>query len=187
MINFRIKQPKRTYTGKYSNYREYKPYLSEDFNHRCGYTDCIDSWFGGVDCFHIDHFLPKKKYIHLATDYSNLVYSCSYVNILKSDDEGKYLDPCNEDYNQHFYRDEFGHIFPNPDSPNAIYMYSKLKLYLNRYSIIWTLEQIEKKLKKLTEIKKNVNKESEINEINNLITDLLKSFFKYKDYLTNNL
>jgi len=187
MINFRVKQPKRTYKGSYSNYRDYKPYLSEDFNSRCGYTDCVDSWFGGKRSFHIDHFLPKKKYIDLVANYTNLVYACSYVNILKSDDEGNYLDPCNEDYNKHFYRDGCGHIYPNPNSYKAIYMHSRLKLYLVRYSTIWMLEQIEIKITKLTEIKRSIKNESKCNEINALVADLSGCFFEYKSYLIKNL
>lgn len=90
MMNFRDKQPIRTCVKKYANYKSYKPYLAKDFFNRCGYTDCSDFWFGGMNNFHIDHFKPWKKYPQnplLKTDYQNLVYCCSYVNILKSDDQ----------------------------------------------------------------------------------------------------
>jgi hypothetical protein len=77
MKPFRDFAPARTYTVKHSYYPDYKVPLSKDFNHRCGYTDCSDSWFGGKDNFHIDHFIPWKKHLDipgLKTDYSNLVY-----------------------------------------------------------------------------------------------------------------
>lgn len=45
---FRIKSPvRRTNVPKRSTYGAYKDELAEDFNHRCGYTDCTDFWFGG--------------------------------------------------------------------------------------------------------------------------------------------
>ncbi len=150
--NFRNVHPKRTFTKSYSKYSSYKSYLSNDFNKRCGYTDCSDFWFGGSKTFHIDHFKPWKKNPHLKTQYSNLVYCCSYVNILKSDDEGSYLDPCDIDYNDHFERDTLGKIIPKSTSKEANYMYKKLKLYLQRYQIIWLLEKIFVKMEKLQEI-----------------------------------
>lgn len=187
MINFRTKKPIRTYKNKHTNYRDYKPYLAEDFHGRCGYTDCVDSWFGGKHSFHIDHFLPKKKYPHLSNEYSNLVYACSYVNILKSDDEGSYLDPCDTDYNEYFYRDQTGRIYPQPGSEKAVYMHSKLRLYLARYSIIWVLEQLELKVKKLLSLRENIQDVKSKNEINAMITDLTGLLFKYFLYSKNNL
>ena len=75
---FRKENPERTYKGpELKPYGKYKSKLVEDFNGRCGYTDCNHLWFGGRRNFHIDHFKPKSKYPHLETKYSNLVYSCS--------------------------------------------------------------------------------------------------------------
>lgn len=142
---FRDIAPARTCTKKYGKYNKYKTELAADFHNRCGYTDCPDWWFGGPNTFHIDHFLPWKKNPHLKTEYSNLVYSCSYINILKSDDEDEnYLDPCNVDYNNHFYRDELGCILPS--SPQAQYMYKKLRMYMRRYQIIWMLDKLYSKM-----------------------------------------
>ncbi|MBC7476267.1 MAG: hypothetical protein H7263_18430 [Candidatus Sericytochromatia bacterium] len=147
--NFRNIIPKRTCVKKYAAYGSYKKYISADFNRRCGYTDCSDFWFGGSNTFHIDHFKPWKKNPHLKTEYSNLVYCCSYVNILKSDDEGDYLDPCDADFNQHFERDSVGNIIAKTHSKEANYMYNQLKLYMKRYQIIWMLDEILIKLKKI--------------------------------------
>ncbi|WP_432742259.1 hypothetical protein ABXJ76_17125 [Methylobacter sp. G7] len=143
---FREATPQRTFVGNpYNDYRRYKDFLRSDFNNRCGYTDCPDIWFGGKRCFHIDHFKPKSKHPSLVTSYSNLVYSCSYVNIQKSDDEGMYLDPCDTDFNQHFFRDDEGNIQPISASAEARYMHKKLKLGLSRYGLIWMLDQLRMK------------------------------------------
>lgn len=143
-LNFRNAAPVRTYTGKeLKDYKGYKNSLEHDFIERCGYSHCQQEWFGGKKNFQIDHFKPKSIHPELKTKYSNLVYSCSYVNRSKSDDTGNYIDPCDENYNEHFYRDELGNIYPVENSETAKYMYRKLKLYLKRYSIIWMLEQLE--------------------------------------------
>ena len=147
---FRTNAPVRTYTGPdLTSYRKYKQQLANDFRRRCGYTDCPDFWFGGIKAFHIDHFKPKSKYVHLERSYSNLVYACSHVNQAKSDDDADYLDPCDSDYNSHFGRDENGNIVPLPGCKEAEYMYTRLKLYLQRYGIIWSLESIRAKLSEL--------------------------------------
>lgn len=152
MNKFRENQPKRTFTKTYVDYTSYKAPLAKDFNNRCGYTDCFDFWFGGVKSFHIDHFIPWKNYPknpQLKTDYKNLVYCCSYVNILKSNDETNYLDPVDVDFNKHFTRDKNGNILPVASSAAAKYMFSKLKLYLKRYQVIWMLDRIHIKMKEL--------------------------------------
>jgi hypothetical protein len=152
-LQFRSKAPIRTYSGKvFSNYRAYKDFLERDFNERCGYTDCPQFWFGGKRNFQIDHFMPRSSHSHLANTYSNLVYSSSHVNRAKSDDIGDYIDPCDTDYNEHFYRDSGGNIFPKESSAPAKYMYKKLKLYLKRYGIIWTLDQLEQRMFRLQQL-----------------------------------
>lgn len=183
MYPFRIAQPQRTCNVKYSNYRQYKSFLASDFNNRCGYTDCNDFWFGGKNNFHIDHFIPwkgKSNAEQLKCDYQNLVYCCSYVNIVKSNDEGSYLDPCNVDLNDHFYRDKLGCIFPRKTSLSAIYMYDKLRLYLKRYQIIWMLDQLEDRMNKLYALEESVELSEDCRD---LIVDLNREYIKYKKYL----
>lgn len=187
MVNsFRNIPPKRICTKVYANYRSYKPYIAEDFNHRCGYTDCSDFWFGGTNTFHIDHFKPWKKNPHLKTTYSNLVYCCSYVNILKSDDEGTYLDPCDVDYNTHFERDAYGNIIPKNTSVEAKYMHSQLKLYLKRYQIIWKLDQLLHSMKKLQSAIKEPKNTSIKQDLINLHYDLTTELTDYIEYLRGN-
>ena len=186
---FRENPPVRKYKGTYQNYRSYKPHLASDFLNRCGYTDCSDFWFGGINNFHIDHFIPWKTYPHkpnLKTDYQNLVYCCSYVNILKSNDEGDYIDPCTEDFNQHFSRDKSGNIVPDPNSVQAKYMYKRLKLFMKRYQIIWTLDNILNKMRLLKEKIENTQ-DSELKK--NLLAingELGMIMTEYLDYLRKN-
>ena len=172
--------PKRSYKGKeYKNYRTYKPYLRKDFKQKCGYTNCLDHWFGGSTTFQIDHFLPQSKYPDQKTKYKNLIYSCSFVNRAKSNDEGDYLDPCDSDYNEHFFRTQDGKIMPFPKSKEGVYMHKKLKLYLKRYSLIWNLELLEKKMFELQEI----IEASGDNEAKELFVAVGIKYNNYKRYL----
>jgi hypothetical protein len=180
--NFRNNHPIRTHKKSEANYRRYKPYLAKDFFNRCGYTDCRDFWFGGKNNFHIDHFIPWKTYPdkpNLKTDYSNLVYACSYVNILKSNDEGAYIDPCNVDFNEHFSREADGTIIPNSKSEEATFMYRKLKLHLRRYQIIWMLDAILEKKKLLLEVITRTNEEN----LKDLYIEMDSLFTYYLEYL----
>lgn len=154
---FRESTPQRSCTKKFSSYRSYKEYLASDFNSRCGYTDSFHGWFGGISTFHIDHFKPHTRFPELKEEYSNLVYACSYVNILKSDDDpNNYLDPCSTDYNEHFYRDSSGRIYAKTESAKATYMHKKLKLGLARYQVIWLLEKLDKAMEKVEQLVKQL-------------------------------
>lgn len=186
---FREKSPKRTFKKRYNNYRQYKPYLAEDFNRRCGYSDCPDFWFGGPNNFHIDHFIPWKsdpKRPELKTDYNNLVYACSYINILKSDDLSPYLDPVQEDFNKHFSRDSIGNIIPADDSPTAKYMYKRLKLYLRRYQVIWMLEHIHEKMELLKEAIEKLPQGKKRTALLVAEGELAIEFLNYEQYLRKN-
>ncbi len=176
--------PTRTYTKKHRNYRDYKPFLEKDFKGRCGYTNCSQFWFGGRNNFHIDHFIPWKKNStnpELKTDYNNLVYCCSYVNILKSDNEGPFLDPCNVDYNDHFGRNSDGGIYPKTEQ--ARFMYNTLKLYFPRYKIIWQLDRMKEKMTELENLKSIKTSNVKLKKINKLLEELRTMFTKYTDYL----
>jgi hypothetical protein len=179
-IPFREVHPSRSYTGKeLKDYKRYKNSLVSDFKNRCGYTYCFDFWFGGHTNFQIDHFKPKSLYPDLETKYSNLVYSCSFINRAKSNDDGSYIDPCDVDYNQHFYRDELGNIYPREESEHAKYMYKSLKLYLKRYSIIWMIDQLENRMFKLEEIIKKTNNQ----EAKDLLVEITFIYNAHKKYL----
>jgi hypothetical protein len=178
MNQFRQLAPVRTFTRPYTNYLRYKKPLSKDFNCRCGYTDVHHIWFGGIRNFQIDHFKPHSiaLYSHLKHEYSNLVYTCSLVNRAKWDDDSPYyLDPCNDDLNLHFYRDQNGNICVREGSVHGQYMYKKMKLYLRCYGTIWTLEQIQNRLDKMSEIRLALP-EPQRAELSSMIADLYTEF-----------
>lgn len=179
-IPFRDTKPFRSYTGKdLSDYHGYKDFLETDFNQRCGYTHCHQFWFGGKRSFQIDHFKPKQHFPELENKYSNLVYSSSYINRAKWNDVGNYLDPCDTDYNEHFYRDGLGNIYPEKDSEAANYMYRKLKLYLKRYGIIWMLDQLEQRMYLLQELIEGTGN----SEAKELFIEVSFRYNNYKKYL----
>jgi len=158
---FRTKSPIRNYKGHKEDYHAYKDKLAEDFNHRCGYTDCPDHWFGGKRAFQIDHFRPWSKYPDKKTDYNNLVYCCSYVNRAKWDNDSvNFLDPCDNDYNEHFERDVQGVIVGK--TIQGKYMTEHLCLSLARYAIIWNLERLENRIDKLRTL---VNQKPELESL----------------------
>ena len=183
-ILFRQQAPLRTYSGPVLDpYQKYKPFLVEDFKKKCGYTDSSHIWFGGVKCFHIDHVIPKSKNSSLRNDYGNLVYSCSYVNMAKGNDDSEYLDPVNDNYNDHFYRDEMGNIFPNPDSPKANYMYTKLKLYLSRYHVIFMLDKLRVKMNEIKGLIESIKDTSDKERLLKIQGELANEFLNYLNYL----
>lgn len=207
MRTFQNKRPQRTYSGiPKPRYQDYHNELREDFNHRCAYTDCSDSWW--QDGFHVDHFAPKSprivdltkkaKFEALKNDYSNLVYACPQVNRAKSDDwpsddpaitelaSKGYLDPCNNDFNDYFERTDSGGIVPK-DHPISRYMWEKLQLYLIRYELYWRMEQLAFRYEELGRLKRSISLPAEIRqEASDLIDDLIDEHSKYKKYLDVN-
>lgn len=169
---FRKVAPVRSVVIPRTNYCAYKDVLARDFNHRCGYTDCSDFWFGGQRTFQIDHLKPWSKHPDLKTEYNNLVYCCSYVNRAKWDDDSpNYLDPCEVDYNDHFERDGNGYIIGK--SAKARYMVQKMHLNLTRYALIWTLDTLNDII---TRLKAHRLEHPEIEE---LIVALQDEYFDY--------
>lgn len=176
---FRTYTPKRTYNKKFANYHKYKPYLEADFCKKCGYTGCSQMWFGGKRTFQIDHLKPESKYPELINKYSNLVYCCSYVNRAKWDDDSpNYLDPCDVDYNLHFERDTNGFIVAK--TKQGKYMLEHMHLNLFRYALIWNLDRLTERIKKL----EKVGNPSQ--EIKDLKLEVLQEYFKYTQYLADN-
>lgn len=180
MYKFREINPVRTCKKTFPNYQSYKQYLAEDFNHRCGYTNCSDRWLGGQKTFHIDHFLPVSTHLDKKCDYSNLVYACSYVNISKSDIEGPFLDPCNINYNDHFERNEFGDIIPK--TPQAEFMYINLRLYMKRYGILWMLDELYDRMEKLKKLREKMS----LSETSEMMAELTTAWMDYFNYLQKN-
>ncbi len=196
MHNFRISEkPRRTCKKKYANYSSYKKYLREDFNARCGYCDIWDRWFGGVGCYHIDHFAPKSKFEELKSEYSNLVYSCQYCNQAKKNDwvtddpkishNGKtgYIDPCDTAYDKLFCRSDTGEI--KPLTPIGEYMYRKLKFNRARHRVIWHLSLLYQQRKRIRSLMDNSEIKQEYREELEKYYSKLTSYFD--EYLDQHL
>lgn len=162
---FREKTPKRTFQKTLQQYSSYRSHLEKDFNFRCGYCNGLAKY--QKRSFHIDHFAPKKHFPEWEVNYQNLVYSCSYCNLSKSDkwisnnktisivnDEG-FEDPCLDTYETHFERNRNGEI--NYKTKLGEYMYLELSLFLHIHKITWTIERIQKLISnsKVPEDKKN--------------------------------
>jgi uncharacterized protein (TIGR02646 family) len=122
-------------------YQQYKPFLRDDFSYRCAYCNIHENEFGGLRHYHVDHFRPKSRFPKLETEYQNLLYACGICNGHKGNDwpsddpvrDGKgYLDPCVDDYADHFGRD--GNTLIDKDSAVAAYMI--VRLHLNRPQLL---------------------------------------------------
>jgi uncharacterized protein (TIGR02646 family) len=109
------------------NWADHKSDLKEDFNGHCGYCHSYDGYRHTY--FEVDHFVPKKEikkngWAISLTQYSNLVYSCKFCNNKKlskwitnspnpsHNGNAGFIDPCDPDYDNHFYRTANGAIRP---------------------------------------------------------------------------
>lgn len=145
-MGIHYKKPLRRDINQQPNYATYRDDLKIDFNNACGY--CGDSDFR-VDriCFHIDHFAPKKRFPGLINTYSNLVYSCRFCNVRKSDHwigndptiphdgEKGFIDPCSAEYEDHLDRDSSGKIIAKTTLGH--YILKRLSLNLLRHELLW--------------------------------------------------
>lgn len=189
-----IKQiiPKRTHTGIFRRTNEAnKKYLMEDFNNRCAYCDDLDRVFGGSKSYHVEHFAPKEKFPELIYTYDNLLYSCPYCNISKSNDwpsvsanksvvgNKGYIDPCNEEYYKHLDRDEItGNIVYKTELGK--YMYEHLKLYLKRHSLIFMIDKLMAERNKLSDfIESEEKKGKDTSKLYRILKEVDDDFFTY--------
>lgn len=195
MLNIHQIKPKRTYTGEqWRTNNSNKKRLAKDFNNRCGYCDDADFYSGGYNVYHVEHFAPKEKFGNLQYTYENLLYSCPYCNISKSNkwvgatsDENileaeGFVDPCDEEYDNHLKRTANGKIIFI--TPVGSYMYRELKLYLKRHEIIHNLEKIrlrKKKIKEKIEIKKSAG--IDCSNLEYIYRELCVHFSEYYDLM----
>lgn len=150
--NFKIV---RSCKEEFADYHDYKSYLKNDFHERCAYCNTKDSLIA-PEPFHIDHFIPRKSFQknfkELEGDYNNLMYCCPKCNATKGQkfqgniQEKKYqndlfYNPVDVDYNQIFYRDEYGGI--SSDEEKGREMISRLRLFSPIYKLAFLLEEIE--------------------------------------------
>lgn len=164
MIKVQKLKPKRTFNRKkeFATHHQYKKYLREDFNNRCGYCDTLDYYLGGSRGSQIDHFKPLKFFPELETTYSNLVYSCSYCNRAKWDkweNIDGFVDPCDDEYDVHLYRQNNGKLDYN--TPRGKYIHSELNFILKRHELLWMLEKLKNQRKKLSGIIEKIDSNDE--------------------------
>ena len=178
-------KPQRTCTRQEGDYKKFKKYLRSDFNQRCGYCDDWDYYYGGKRIYHIDHFKPHSisKFLPLKHEYSNLVYSCPFCNIAKSNkwqDINGFIDPCDKEYDNHIKRDNSGKIIYI--SSQGEYIWKNLKLYLRRHELLWILDKLENQKDKLNDLIDNLGeKHPQEVEILREFRQVQKTIDKYID------
>ncbi len=147
MIKVHQIKPQRTCDANHADYKKYKEPLRSDFNKSCGYCDDSDFYMGGKRGFQIDHFKPQKHFIELEAVYSNLVYACPFCNRAKWDkweEKEGFIDPCEDEYDEHLYRNTEGQICSK--TPQGNYIRKELKLNLKRHELIWIVEKLSEQL-----------------------------------------
>lgn len=187
------KQPVRSYSGiNWVTNATNKKYLAPDFDFRCGYCDDLDTYSGGYNTYHVEHFAPKDKFEELEFEYENLLYCCPYCNISKSNKwvgrtsdecvigEKGFIDPCRDEYYTHLGRDDEGNIIYH--SPLGEYIYSELKLYLKRHSILHNIDRLRDRrlaLKEKIVEKNNLGMDThKLNQIYALLSDVLCDYYE---------
>ncbi|MCX0359272.1 HNH endonuclease [Clostridium perfringens] len=198
MGRIKEKKPVRSYTGeKWMTNSSNKKRLVKDFEHKCAYCDDHDKYSGGYKSYHVEHFAPKDKFKHLEFTYDNLLYSCPYCNISKSNkwvgnteneniigNKG-FIDPCTDEYYDCLHRDENGNI--TYSNQIGEFMYNELSLYLKRHKILYNLEKVRVK-KKLLKEKINLKKQKNenVHTLEMLYKELCTVFCEYYDLFFEN-
>lgn len=158
-LAFRNQTPKRDPNRAVcEHYTSYRKTLRQDFNKRCGYCDSFDHY--RIKSFAIDHFIPRnpKDFIpKIAPNvYKNLVWSCSYCNLAKSnkwptkdetisnDGNVGFIDPELKEYSELFKRNADGEIQSKNNKAIEKHIIKELKLWLPIHSRMWKLEKLMK-------------------------------------------
>jgi HNH endonuclease len=102
----------------YSQYRDYRNWLRDEFAFRCIYCLRRETWLTTPRDYQLDHFLPKSDHPDVERDYDNLVYACSECNGTKA---AKYLpSPESVPYGNCLRVDENGEIHALNDRGKTI-------------------------------------------------------------------
>lgn len=195
---FREFTPKRRLNPKtVTDYKHHRNDLQEDFRERCGY--CNDIYIWRTASFEIDHFIPRNKdkkpflTIKSATDYSNLVYACRSCNNSKSNkwptndenichlnDEG-FIDPCNDDFNLQFSRQQNGQIIAI--TPLGVWMYNALKFHKPQHEVIWNIEQLDLLITESKLLLNSITDQVIVDKIKDLLLTLYDNYLTYTKQL----
>lgn len=173
----------RTFTGQFEDYSKYKEPLSNDFHHRCAYCDTLDNII--TTPFEVDHFIPRKIFKDvrddLDCDYTNLIYCCKKCNTAKSSKfsgdisvanptNEMFYDPTEQDYNDIFYRNEYGIIVS--EDPKGKNMISELRLYRPLHALAWlvgqtndTISALEHRIEATTDVEQKEKLNSALNKL----------------------
>ena len=159
--DFRSFKIVRNCNEKYKDYKSYLSNLSTDFKHRCAYCNTHDQYIN--ESYQIDHFIPQQVFKNtdmekLKYDYNNLMYCCPKCNKAKGFKykgniyDGSYqnelfYNPVDTDYNEIFYRNEFGKI--SSEDSKGKYMIINMKLYSQIYDLAFLIEEISEVLNKI--------------------------------------
>lgn len=84
MAKLSIEQLKYPDPPSYKTVKSYRTYLREASNYSCSYCGISEAESSGAT-FNIDHFRPQALFSSLATECTNLRYSCPRCNSYKSD------------------------------------------------------------------------------------------------------
>lgn len=195
---FRKFRIQRTCNKEYKRYKSYKKFLKKDFHNRCAYCNTWDYIIEPLG-FAIDHYVPRKIFKSidktLNNNYNNLMYVCPKCNREKSDKfkgdienleikNEMFYNPVEKDYNEIFYRNEYGGI--DSEDEQARNMIKELKLYRPLYNFSWLLEKLmitrEKLKSKLNESNISKDKKEKLEncliKINDYYIDMEKIFKK---------
>tara|TARA_R110000824_G_C15231122_1_gene678570 strand:+ start:8183 stop:8797 length:615 start_codon:yes stop_codon:yes gene_type:complete len=162
----RAVHPVRSKVVEQNRYTLYRNDLRKDFANSCGYCGDDDLRVDRI-AFHIDHFAPKRRFPDLELDYNNLVYSCRFCNVSKSDHwigedaskandgERGFIDPCSEDYEAHLRREPYGRIVG--ETPLGRYIVRRLKLNLLRHELLWQARRARNLRDEVHKLKEKLN------------------------------
>jgi hypothetical protein len=167
MLPLRNETPKRRIiTKEVPHWTAHKPDLRLDFNHRCGYCNSFDGFRHTY--FEVDHFVPKVFFkisgkITL-NQYGNLVYTCKYCNNNKlskwpsksetifHDGKEGFVDPCDDEYDSHFYRTVEGAIMWRTELGKWMYKEAfKFDEREKSIKLLWNLDRLRLIIPELSE------------------------------------
>jgi len=125
------------------NYASWKPEIARACRGQCVYCTITEGEYGGLDNFHVEHFRPKSRFVHLENDINNLFIACAICNRFKSDDwpgdpddagaTATYLDPSEVDYHNHIRRKGAGVVLKGT---TVACQYCVERLFLNRPQLL---------------------------------------------------
>lgn len=99
----------------YTDYRQFKPWLRDEFLFRCVYCLFRERWNPDGDAaFGVDHVLPKGRKRELSLVYDNLVYACNRCNTRKGT-QNDVPSPDSVAYGEHLSVSDDGIVHPRTD------------------------------------------------------------------------